>query len=253
MLTVMVVLIPIVIGRIAAGDPPTSSEPPSEPAPAQQESDTEAPPNDPPVKPPIAPTVQPLPPPPVFLPPPTCVDDVSFYADVSLWYGLTDLHADEGSGHTDAGVFRNAAGFGQHACRNQTPGVGFRAGLVLDIASPDIGDTALGGEVAVDWPVSPSWRLGFRTSVTRGSTTQYWIGARAQAGSLSFGLDVVNSANHAYSNGPVATEISTHAVLAGFGVSGKPGKYVLAAEAITTAIVVGLVIVACTSGGCFGD
>lgn len=250
----MVVLIPIVIGRIAAGDPPTPSEPPSEPAPAQQESDAESPPNEPPAKPQIAPTVLPLPSPAPWVPPPLpCVEDVAFYADVSLWYGITDLHSDTGSGHTDAGVFRNAAGFGQHTCRNQGHGVEFRGGLVLDIASKDLGDTALGGEVAVDWPLSQTWRLGFRTSVTRGSTTQYWIGARAQAGSLSLGIDVVNSANHLYTNGSVATEISTHAVLAGLGLSGKAGKYVLAAEAITTAIVVGLVIVACTSGGCFGD
>jgi hypothetical protein len=246
MLTVMVVLIPIVIGRIATGDPPTPSEPPSEPAP--QESDAEAPPSEPPVRPPIAPTVQPLPPPPTYVPPPTCDAGSSFYADVSLWYGITDLHADDGgSGHTDAGVFRNAIGFGTHTCH--TRGVDFRGGVVLDIGSRDLGDTALGAEVAIDWPVS-SWRLGFRTSITQGSTTQYWIGGRAQVGGLSFGLDVVNSANHVYTNGDVSTEISTHAVLAGFGLTGKPGRYVLAAEAITTAIVVGLVIVACTSGGC---
>lgn len=248
----MVVLIPIVIGRIAAGDPPTPSEPPSDPAPAQ-ESDAESPPNEPPARPPIAPTVQPLPPPPVYVPPPTCADEVRFYADVSLWYGITDLHADTGSGRTDAGVFRNAAGYGSHTCRNHVRGVDFRGGLVLDIGSPDLGGTALGGEVAVDWPLSTAWRLGFRTSITHGDTTQYWIGARAQAGGLSLGLDVVNSADHLYSSGTVSTQISTHAVLAGIGVTGKAGKYVLVAEAITTAVVVGLVLAACTSGGCFGD
>lgn len=247
-----VVLIPIVIARIATGDPPIPSDPPSQP-PAEQATDSETPPAPPPAKPPVAPTITPLPPPPVYVPPPVCGNDVEFYGDVSLWYGISDLHADTGSGRTDAGTFRNAGGFIAKSCNDGVRGVDFRGGLVLDLAGLDLGGTAIGAEVGIDWPVSTTWRAGFRTSVTVGNTTQYWIGARAQTtNGLSFGLDVVNSANHTYSNGDVITQVSTHAALLGFGLTGKPGRYVMLAEAITSAIVVGLVIVACVGGGCGG-
>src|SRR5258705_13398472 len=103
---VTVVLIPIVIARIAAGDPPTNAEPPPT---AEQEVDPDTPETR--AKPVIVPPkIESLPPPAPYVPPPApCADRVEFYGDVSLWYGITDLHSDGTSGgHNDAGSFPKA-------------------------------------------------------------------------------------------------------------------------------------------------
>lgn len=230
----------------AAAEPPSDSPPsdgPPNPAPADSPSDV-APSPPPPAAQPPAPALPlrlplPLPPPPPVLARTPC-DVTTFYLEPTL------VIADDG---TNAKPLHRIAGGAQiHDCLPDGAGrFAGRLGVTAYLSGIEHASAGVGIEAELDFAASRSSdRIGVRIGYESAEDTGrlYTAGVRYRPGIASLGIDAFYVGN---------TSATVTGVMFGFGLEGKPGRYVVATEAIVAAGLLALLLLACSGGSCFGS
>ena len=164
---------------------------------------------------------------------PSPVDEpsVRFYVTSTFGVAIVDVHSDNGVPEYHSGdaiaILAGSAGIEVDAPRRVSVRVGPSVALFAR-ASDDLG---LGGELQLDVPLNPCWRIGARASASylvfseRGAFT---VGMRVRHRHVLFGFDVLRTTTA--ENAPAAT-----GVVFTVGFEGRPARYV-------TGISLGLVV-----------